>query len=111
MTRTIHTPIRYPGGEEYRESLFFAIKQKYPYKQYWINDLNPELFNFWKTCQEDIDSVIDTIFNMKNRFRTGKELFYDLRRSLKTYNSVQLAGAYFILNRTSFSGFSINNGE
>ena len=57
----IKSPLRFPGGksraiaqmlplvpdfEEYREpmvgggSLFLTLKQKFPHRRYWINDIN-----------------------------------------------------------------------
>lgn len=66
----IKSPLRYPGGKskaidqiaeyipnnfsEYREpfvgggSVFIYLKQKFPHIKFWINDLNRELFLFWK---------------------------------------------------------------
>ena len=88
--RSIKSPLRYPGGksralkrilplipefEEYREpmvgggSVFFAVKQKWPDKKYWINDKNKELYLFWKYCKESPDSISPEkviLFNIKN---------------------------------------------
>ena len=72
----IKSPLRYPGGKfksikqisqllpedftEYREpfvgggSVFIYLKQQYPDLKIWINDLNPELFYFWKIAQSDL---------------------------------------------------------
>ena len=66
----IKSPLRYPGGKsraisqivrylplnfsEYREpfvgggSLFIYLRQKRPDLKIWINDLNYELYCFWK---------------------------------------------------------------
>ena len=69
----IKSPLRYPGGKnkaiktiapiipsfnEFREpflgggSLFIYLKQLYPKKKYWINDLYPNLFYFWEQTQK-----------------------------------------------------------
>ena len=69
----IKSPLRYPGGKsraipqiikylpanfsEYREpfvgggSFFIYLKQNYPKLNIWINDLNQNLFLFWKYSQ------------------------------------------------------------
>lgn len=68
MSRTfIKSPLRFPGGKsraveriiallppfrEFREpmvgggSVFFRVRQMYPNRSYWINDLNYELYCF-----------------------------------------------------------------
>ncbi len=71
----IKSPLRYPGGkskaleqilpliphfEEFREpfvgggSVFLALKQLYPDRKYWINDLYFELYKFWEYTQKDL---------------------------------------------------------
>jgi DNA adenine methylase len=63
----IKSPLRYPGGksravdtimkmipdfDEFREpflgggSVFVHVRQRYPDRRYWINDLYPELYGF-----------------------------------------------------------------
>lgn len=135
----VKSPLIYPGSKggvmdellplitemnfkEYREpflgsaSIFLAVRQKYGLdseKKYWINDLNFELYHFWKTVQKDVDTVIKKTLEFKNdkRFHgRGKELFYHLKRNLGSYNDIELASAYFILNRCAFSGGSLVSG-
>lgn len=135
--KEIKSPLIYPGSKgtvvdellplfpgnfvEYREpfmgscSVFLAAKQKYgDSKKYWINDLNYELYNFFFMCQQDVSSVIEQILKWKNEYikkhNGGKELFYELKRKLNTFNSVELSAAYYILNRSAFSGGSLVSG-
>lgn len=130
--RVIKTPLKYPGGKsraidtilnivpqnfkEYREpfigggSVYFSIIQKYSGRKYWINDLNFELYNFWKTCQEDSRLVANNVLEWKNKFSNGKELFYHLKRNLRQFDNIQLAGAYFVLNKIAFSGCTLVGG-
>ncbi len=107
--------------KEYREpflgsaSIFFAVRQKYGLdseKKYWINDLNFELYHFWKMVQKDVNAVIEKTLELKNdkRFHNGKEMFYHLKRNLGSYNGIDLASCYFILNRCAFSGGSLVSG-
>jgi DNA adenine methylase len=92
----IKSPLRYPGGksrainlistlipiyDEFREpfvgggSLFVYLKQKFPNRKYWINDLHFSLYKFWEKCQTNVDDIIDQIIKWKNEFETGKELY------------------------------------
>lgn len=135
--KELKSPLIYPGSKgsvvhellplfpdnfiEYREpfmgscSIFLAAKQKYgDNKKYWINDLNYELYNFFLICQRDVGSVIKQILEWRNeyinKYNGGKELFYNLKRNLNSFNDVELAAAYYILNRSAFSGGSLVSG-
>lgn len=112
--------------KEYREpflgsaSIYLAVRQQCGgcncNKTYWINDLNFELYNFWLMIQENADLVIRKTLEFKHdkRFHNGKELFYHLKRYLPSFKSenkrIELAAAYFILNRSAFSGGSLVSG-
>jgi DNA adenine methylase len=82
-TIMIKSPLRYPGGksraaetiaklipdfDEFREpflgggSVFVYLKQRYPNKTYWINDLYLELFKFWEMAQKDVNALIEQIY-------------------------------------------------
>ncbi len=125
--KIVSSPLRYPGGkskamdnilplipedfEEYREpfiggaSIFLSVKQKYPNKKYWINDLYSELFNFWKVCQESPEEMIKLLLKWKEEYENGKMLQQYLRHNMHMFNNIELASAYLVKNRTSFSGF------
>lgn len=121
----IKSPLRYPGGksrvaekiaslippfEEYREpfvgggSVFFALKQKFPDKKFWINDFYLELANFWLQNQINSEEALKQIREWKKDFENGKELFYYLRENKKSFNEIEQAAAFFIFNRITFSG-------
>ena len=123
----IKSPLRYPGGKsraikqiiehlpdnfsEYREpfvgggSLFIYLKQKYPHLKIWINDLNPELYFFWKIAQSDLDKLVKEAFYLKNKHQNGKKLFAELI-SVDVDNLSEFGRAirFFVLNRITFSG-------
>ncbi len=125
--KSVSSPLRYPGGkskaieeilplipgdfEEYREpfiggaSIYLSVKQKYPDKKYWINDLYSELFNFWKVCQEQPKEMMELLLKWKKEYENGKMLQQYLRHNMHKFNNVELASAYLVKNRTSFSGF------
>jgi len=92
----IKSPLRYPGGksravetisrlmpsfEEFREpffgggSVFVYVKQRYPQKKYWVNDIYPELYKFWIAAQNDVETLIEKVYEWRNRFSIGKEFF------------------------------------
>lgn len=127
----IKTPLRYPGGKskaikyiaelipdfkEYREpfvgggSVFIYLKQRYPNKIYWINDLYENLYYFWKHTQENSVKLISQIQIWKNTFKNGKDLFNYLTKNINLFNEIEKAAAFFIFNRITFSGTSESGG-
>lgn len=121
----IKSPLRYPGGKsrvaekivslvppfkEYREpfvgggSVFFSLKQKFPERKFWINDIYEDLAVFWRENQTDSNQVIRQIRIWKNEFQDGKKLFYFLRERKNSFNEVKRAAAFFVFNRVTFSG-------
>ncbi|MCC7429883.1 DNA adenine methylase [bacterium] len=121
----IKSPLRYPGGksravdflsalfpdfEEFREpfvgggSIFCYLKQRFPKKQFWINDLYFELYNFWENSQNNLLPIVEQVLTWKNQFAEGKELYQFLLVNYKNFNLAQKASAFFIFNRITFSG-------
>lgn len=121
----IKSPLRYPGGKsraaekiaslipnfiEYREpflgggSVFLYLKQQYPTKQFWVNDLYPELFYFWKMCQTNILELIIQVDEWKKKYENGKELHRFLITNMPNFSELQKASAFFVFNRITFSG-------
>lgn len=127
----VRSPLRYPGGksravnliasllppfDEYREpmvgggSLFFYMRQKFPEKKFWINDLYYPLYCFWGELQSSQDEVIDQIRTWRKKFSDGKELFRFLTENMRGFNPIQTAAAFFIFNRITFSGTTESGG-
>jgi DNA adenine methylase len=129
----IKSPLRYPGGksraiqqmkfllpnefEEYREpfvgggSFFIYLRQAYPKLRIWINDLNPELYFFWKYAQIDSEKLAKETLKIKSERTNGQELFNEL----VNINSENLSGferavRFFVLNRITFSGVVESGG-
>jgi DNA adenine methylase len=123
----IKSPLRYPGGKskainqiieylpesftEFREpfvgggSIFIYLKQKLPNLKIWINDLNRELYLFWKIAQSDISQLVAEIRRIKNEYTDGKLLFTELVKvDINNLSDLERAVRFFVLNRITFSG-------
>lgn len=121
----IKSPLRYPGGKsraieqilpliphykEFREpfvgggSVFLTLKQLYPDRKYWINDLYLELYKFWEYTQKDLQSVVNQVSSWKSTFQNGKELHKFLGENMGNFDDLKKASAFFIFNRITFSG-------
>lgn len=121
----IRSPLRYPGGKsraveriaslvppfkEFREpfvgggSVFIYLRQKFPDKNFWINDIYKDLAIFWQKAQTNPSAVLDKVQQWKREFQNGKELHLCLRENKAKFNEIELAAAFFIFNRITFSG-------
>jgi DNA adenine methylase len=127
----IKSPLRYPGGksravetiakllpdfDEFREpflgggSVFVYVKQRFPDKKYWINDLYSELYKFWKMTQKDVNSLISKVYEWREKYPVGKELFQFLNKNIDSFNDLEKASAFFVFNRITFSGTTLSGG-
>jgi DNA adenine methylase len=129
----VKSPLRYPGGksraiqqmkfllpkefEEYREpfvgggSFFIYLKQAYPKLKIWINDLNPELYYFWKYAQIDSEKLGKESLKIKIERTDGQQLFNELVNvKIETLTEFERAVRFFVLNRITFSGVVESGG-
>lgn len=127
MERMIKSPLRYPGGksraiermkqlipaefDEYREpflgggSFFIHLKQKFTGARFWVNDLNPELYYFWKHAQSDSEELAREIRKVKGTWSDGQSLFNELvTANVYALTGLERAVRFFVLNRITFSG-------
>ncbi|MCC5608731.1 DNA adenine methylase [Nostoc sp. CHAB 5834] len=123
----LKSPLRYPGGKskainqiveylpekfsEFREpfvgggSVFIYLRQKFPHIKIWINDLNRELFLFWKIAQSDLAQLVKEIRHIKVKHTDGKLLFSELTSGdINKLSDLERAVRFFVLNRITFSG-------
>lgn len=121
----IKTPLRYPGGKskainkiaplipyfsEFREpfvgggSLYIYSKQLYPTREYWINDLNNDLYHFWQELKDNPQELISSIQHIKDITKDGKKLFKGFIENHKSKSGLEKAIRFFVLNRITFSG-------
>jgi DNA adenine methylase len=127
----IKSPLRYPGGkskaikfisplipefDEFREpfvgggSVFVYLKQKYPNKKFWINDIYENLYYFWFQLQQNPNALIQQIQYWREQYKIGKELHKYLIENINNFDSLKKAAAFFIINRITFSGTTESGG-
>jgi len=125
--KKVRSPLRYPGGKsraikkilplipkdfkEFREpfvgggSVFLAVKQELNSKAlYVINDLNYDLYCFWKIAQNNIEEFVEEVKRIKEEEKDGRELFDYLVENDNNLSDFDRAVRFFVLNRITFSG-------
>jgi DNA adenine methylase len=126
----IKSPLRYPGGKtraikyieplvpkylEYREpfvgggSVFTHLKQKYHANKYWINDLNYDLYLFWKYAKDENRRLVTEVRSIKEEWTDGRKLFDYYKGNWNEFSDFDRAVRFFVLNRITFSG-TIDSG-
>jgi DNA adenine methylase len=123
----LKSPLRYPGGkskavkylkqyipdyfEEYREPFFgggsfgLYILQRYDAKNIIFNDLNYNVFCFWKSLKNNPKFLLKNIKELYDDYDVGKDLYFLCKKNIQTTNDPLEIGTYFfILNRITFSG-------
>ncbi len=127
----IKSPLRYPGGKskaidsisklipdfkEFREpfvgggSVFVYLKQKFPSRTFWINDIYQNLYHFWNESKENPNSLIESILEFRSCYPDGKELYRFLLENIESFDNIKKAAAFFIFNRITFSGTTESGG-
>jgi DNA adenine methylase len=126
MVNRIASPLRYPGGKsraikiilpllpkefsEFREpfvgggSVFLAAKQINGIKaDFIINDLNVDLYCFWKEAKTNNAAMYNAIRKIKESVKDGRALF-NYYKDNSNYTDLERAVRFFVLNRITFSG-------
>ena len=130
ITSATLSPLRYPGGKsrvagklarlfpdftEFREpvvgggSVFLALAQVNPSAKFWINDLYPEVANFWEQAKGNLPALVKGVERVRKSRSTGREIYAQFR-SWKTQEPTDAAVRFFVLNRITFSGLSDSGG-
>jgi DNA adenine methylase len=131
-------PLRYPGGKsralgdivplvpdfrEYREpflgggSVFAALRRiclarearGAPEWDFWINDLNGDLWCLWRSARDDPSGLASEVRRLRREHLDGRELFESLRAS-DPHSELRRGARYFVLNRVAFSGLADSGG-
>ena len=112
--------------KEYREgflgggSCALAFSTMYPDIPVWVNDLYTNLYHFWSQLQTNSDSLINRLLELKDEAcrsedvdeleRKHRELYASMRGLIDgSTDPLDLATAFYVLNRSSFGGFTEQN--
>lgn len=127
----IKSPLRYPGGKsraiisisklvpsfrEYREpfvgggSVFVYLKQIFPTRTFWINDIYKNLYHFWNECKENSQNLVESIHEFRSNYPDGRELHRFLLENIDSLDNNKKAAAFFVFNRITFSGTTESGG-
>ena len=141
MVKLPKSPLRYPGGKsralkqilplipaniaEFREpfvgggSIFFAVRGIFQngIKSYWINDLNYDLYCFWKQVRDNVTPLVAELRETHTTTTDGRALFEELAASRDLLcqdqdmlSEFERAVRFFVLNRITFSGVVDSGG-
>ena len=110
---------------EYREpfigggSIAIDVTKSNPDIPVWINDLYVPLYNFWLQLRDNGEALSERVREEKqNTLDEGdkdkvtakaKELFNKYKEEIDTYDDLEKAVAFFIMNKCSFSGLTENS--
>jgi DNA adenine methylase len=112
--------------KEYREgflgggSCALTFSVMYPGIPVWVNDLYYNLFAFWTQLQKNPDPLINRLLELKDEAcraegveeleKKHRALYADMRDLINTSDDdFDLATAFYVLNRSSFGGFTEQN--
>lgn len=133
INKKISSVLRYPGGKskalkkiscliprdinEYREpfvgggSVFIRVKQNVEDNvSFKINDINSDLYLFWRCIQQDGERFQKRVISVKKKFKTGKELHEYYKKNYQNLDNFEKAVRFFIMNRITFSGLIDSGG-
>ncbi|MFW6311937.1 MAG: DNA adenine methylase [Nanoarchaeota archaeon] len=88
-------------------SIFF--KKLFSNNTFWINDIDYNLYCFWMSLRDNTEDLYNKVKFYKDTYHNGnrKELFKKLKSEINNYdNIIDIAVAYYVLNKTSFSGLT-----
>ena len=132
--KAVKSPLRYPGGKsrairqifahipatmrEYREpfigggSVFLAVKSLFGRRidRYCINDLNHDVYCFWKYARDSSAELVAAVRAFKADYADGRELYALLKAEGAMPSEFERAVRFFILNRITFSGVADAGG-
>ena len=133
-SKSLKTPLRYPGGKsralsklfqyipdlkdytEYREpflgggSVALEVSKRYPHLSIWVNDLYEPLYNFWRVLQDRGADMRRDLIQLKNRHCepvSAKVLFQESKTYLEVgEDNYWKALSFYVVNKCSFSGLT-----
>ena len=110
---------------EYREpfigggSIAIDITKSNPDIPVWINDLYVPLYNFWLQLRDNGEALSERVEEEKQNTldegdrdkvtASAKQLFDKYKEEIDTYDDLEKAVAFFIMNKCSYSGLTQNS--
>jgi DNA adenine methylase len=101
--------------EEFREpfagglSLSLRLMQLFPERRYWVNDLDPFVSCFWSVLATQPEQLVKTLNHCLLEYPTDdnkRSLCEWAKRMIHEVQGVDRAAFFFIMSKTSFSGFA-----
>ena len=89
-----------------------ALSLNTDYDSYWLNDINADLINLYKTLQKDGPSFIAFCRAFFKDTNNTPEKFYELRQQFNTEKDIYSKAALFLyLNRHGYNGLCRYNSS
>lgn len=123
------SPVRHGGGDyrfapekanlrtvniaEYREpfaggaSMLFFLLRNGLAESFWLNDVDPDLCNFWLMLRDDCERLIPRIQAIRVEHGLGSEkLFHLAEQMVKSDDRIEAAAGFWVRNRLSYGGMN-----
>ena len=101
QAKTLISPF-FGGG-----SIEFAWAKAVPKGEVFGSDIYAPVAHFWQCA---LNNPIDLAKNVQGHFPLPKADFYSLQKELPNLKGIELATAFYVLNRASFSGATMSGG-
>lgn len=90
------------------------------FEKYIINDINSKLINVYKVIRDDIDLLIESLNDIKEKYLSFEELsedrekmYYEIRDKFNSNDigRIELASYFIFINKTCFNGLYRENSK
>lgn len=89
-----------------------ALSLNCHYQQFWLNDINTDLINLYKTIQSEGEAFIDLCRSFFVPENNSAERYYELREQFNRENNIIHKSALFLyLNRHGYNGLCRYNSK
>lgn len=99
-------------------ALFFYVAQRYAFREFHIQDVNPQLIHAYQCVRDDVEAVIEALADMDGDYKSltlpeQEGYFYEVRQAYNATGhaqpSVAQTARLIFLNHTCFNGlFRLN---
>lgn len=123
------SPLRYSGGDyrsaslkvnlrpkkvsEWREafgggaSMTLTMRRRHLAETYWLNDIDPNLVNFWKVLQSHPDKLVSLLMRLRKQYGQGSNALFDFATAMTSSDdNVEAAAGFWVRNRLSYGGMN-----